>query len=177
MATWTIDPTHSEVHFKIKHLVISTVTGSFKKFEGTVESDKEDFADAKVKFSAEVESIDTNNEQRDGHLKSPDFFDVSNHPKISFESTGVKKDSDDEFTLTGNLTMKDVTNQVELTVNHGGVTKDMYGNTRAGFEITGKIDRQDFGLKTTMVTEAGGLVIGNDVKLMMNVELIKQQQA
>lgn len=174
MSTWTLDPAHSEVYFKIKHLVISTVTGSFKKFGGTVESDKEDFSDAKVKFSAEVDSIDTNNEQRDGHLKSPDFFDAASHPKISFESTGVEKASGDDFTLTGNLTMKDVTKPVELTVNFGGVTKDMYGNTRAGFEISGKIDRQDFGLKTTMVTEAGGLVIGNDVKLMMNVELIKQ---
>ena len=174
MAKWIIDPSHSEVQFKVKHLVISTVTGSFKKFEGSIESDKEDFSDAKVQFSADVSSIDTNNEQRDGHLKSDDFFGSEKYPRLTFESTGIDKKSDEEYLLKGNLTMRDVTKLVELTVSYGGTTKDNYGNTRAGFEITGKVDRQDFGLKASPITEAGGLVVGHDVKLNMNIQVIKQ---
>ena len=114
MAKWLIDPAHSEVHFKIKHLVISTVTGSFKKFEGSVESEKDDFSDASVQFSVESASIDTNNEQRDAHLKSDDFFNAEKYPKITFVSTGVEKTGDNEYILKGNLTMRDVTKPVDV---------------------------------------------------------------
>lgn len=173
MAKWLIDPAHSEVHFKIKHLVISTVTGSFKKFEGSVESEKDDFSDAVIQFSAETASVDTNSEQRDGHLKSDDFFNTEKYPKLTFVSTGIEK-NEDEYTLKGNLTMRDVTKPVELDVEYGGTTKDLYGQTKAGFEVTGKINRQDFGLKWSAITEGGGLVAGDTVKLVMNIQIIKQ---
>lgn len=172
MATWTIDPAHSEVGFKVKHLVISTVSGQFKSFEGTVQSEKEDFTDAKIKFSADIDSISTGNEQRDGHLKSPDFFDAENHPKLSFESTSIKADGSD-YKVEGNLTLRGVTKPVTLDVEFGGIQNDMYGRTVAGFEITGKIKRLEYGLQWNAVTEAGGVVVSDDVKLAINVELVK----
>ncbi|MCR6722230.1 MAG: YceI family protein [Chitinophagaceae bacterium] len=137
MATWTIDNAHSEIGFKVKHLVISTVSGQFKTFEGTVESDKEDFSDAKIKFTADIDSISTGVEQRDGHLKSADFFDAENHPKMTFESTSFAPNGDD-YKLEGNLTLRGVTKPVTLKVEFGGVQADMYGRTVAGFEIEGK---------------------------------------
>ena len=173
MAKWLIDPAHSEVHFKIKHLVISTVTGSFKKFEGSVEAEKDDFSDAVVQFSADTASIDTNNEQRDGHLKSDDFFNAEKHPKLTFVSTGIEKNGD-EYILKGNLTIRDVTKPVELEVEYGGTTKDSYGQTKAGFDITGKINRQDYGLKWSAITEGGGIVASDTVKLVMSIQVVKQ---
>jgi polyisoprenoid-binding protein YceI len=173
MAKWLIDPAHSEVHFKIKHLVISTITGSFKKFEGTIESEKDDFSDAVIQFSADSASVDTNNEQRDGHLKGDDFFDAEKYPKVTFVSTGIEKD-EDEYTVKGNLTIRDITQPVVLDVEYGGTTKDLYGQTKAGFDITGKIDRQDFGLKWSALTEGGGLVASDTVKLSMSIQLTKQ---
>jgi polyisoprenoid-binding protein YceI len=173
MATWTIDPTHSEVTFKVRHLVVSNVSGEFKTFEGTVESDKEDFTDAKIKFSADIDSIDTGVEQRDGHLKSPDFFDAASHPKLTFESTGITKKGDD-YKVSGNLTIRGTTKPIELTVEYGGQQKDFYGNTVAGFEISTKVDRQEFGLAWSAVTETGGIVVGNDVKILAHVELHKK---
>lgn len=174
MATWLIDPTHTEVHFKVRHLVISTITGSFNKFEGSVESDKADFTDAKIHFSADTASVDTNNEQRDGHLKSDDFFNAEKYPKVTFESTSVEKKSGNEYVITGNLTMRDVTKPIELKVEYGGTTKDAYGQTKAGFELTGKLNRQDYGLKWSAVTEAGGIVASDEVKLNISVQIIKQ---
>jgi polyisoprenoid-binding protein YceI len=173
METWTIDPAHSEVTFKVRHLVISNVSGKFKSFEGTVESDKDDFTDAKINFSAAIDSIDTGVEQRDGHLKSPDFFDAANHPKLTFVSTGVTKKGDD-YKVTGNLTIRGTTKPIELAVEYGGQQKDFYGNTVAGFEVSGKIDRQEFGLTWSAVTETGGIVAGNEVKILVHVELHKK---
>ncbi len=174
MAKWTVDPAHSEVHFKIKHLVISTVTGAFKKFDGSFESTKPDFSDAQISFTVDASSIDTNNEQRDGHLKSPDFFDAEKYPELKFVSTSINKKEDDEFVLTGDLTIRDVTKPVELKVEYGGQTQDMYGQTKAGFDVTGKIDRREFGLKWSGVTEAGGLVLSNDVKLAISLQFTQQ---
>jgi len=173
LTKWVLDPMHSEVQFKVKHLVISTVTGSFKSFEGNLETDNEDFTGAKIQFSLHVNSLDTNQEQRDAHLKSPDFFDVEQYPKITFVSTAFTKDGED-YTLTGDLTIKDVTKPVTLTVEHGGVAGDFYGNTKAGFEITGKINRKEFGLTWDGVTEAGSIVVGEDIKLLINVQFAKQ---
>lgn len=173
MATWTIDTAHSEIGFKVKHLVISTVSGKFNSFEGSVESEKEDFSDAKISFSADIDSIHTGNDQRDGHLKSADFFDAANHPKLSFASTSFEKSGDD-YKLLGNLTLKGVTRPVTLNVEYGGVQQSMYGQTVAGFEITGKINRQDYGLTWSAVTEAGGVVVSDEVKLVINVEVVKQ---
>ncbi|MGN6418392.1 MAG: YceI family protein [Pseudobacter sp.] len=174
MATWTIDTNHSEVTFKVKHLVISTVTGKFKTFEGTIESDKEDFSDASIKFSVDINSIDTNNEGRDGHLKSADFFDAEKFPTMSFESTELINQGGGEYDVKGNLTIKGVTKPVVLDVEYGGIQKDFYGNTVAGFEVSGKINRQDFGLTWSAVTETGGIVVSDEVKLHINVEAIKK---
>lgn len=171
---WAIDPMHSEVQFKVKHLVISTVTGSFQNFEGSVETEGDDFNNAKINFSLDVSSIDTNQEQRDGHLKSPDFFDAEKYPHISFKSTSVTKESDDNYKLIGDLTIKDVTTPVTLKVEHGGIATDFYGNTKAGFEVEGKINRKDFGLTWDGVTEAGSIVVGEDIKLNINIQLAKQ---
>lgn len=170
---WVLDPTHSEVHFKVKHLVISTVTGTFKSFEGSFETENEDFSGANIDFSLDVASIDTNQEARDGHLKSADFFDAEQFPKISFKSTSFTKDGDD-FELVGDLTIKDVTKQVQLDVEFGGAATDFYGNNKAGFEITGKISRKEFGLTWHAVTEAGAIVVGDDIKLSINAQFSKQ---
>ncbi|MEO7214343.1 YceI family protein [Mucilaginibacter sp.] len=170
---WVLDPMHSEVQFKVKHLVISTVTGAFKTFEGELTTESDDFEGADVSFSLDVNSIDTNQEARDGHLKSGEFFDAETYPKISFKSTSFTKDGD-EYKLTGDLTIKDVTKPVTLDVEYGGVAGDFYGNTKAGFEVTGKINRKDFGLVWDGVTEAGSVVLGSDIKLIINVQFTKQ---
>ncbi len=174
MSKWLVDPAHSEVHFKIKHLVISTVSGSFKKFEGKMESSNDDFTDAKINFTINSSSVDTNSEQRDGHLKSDDFFNAEKFPEIKFVSTSIAKKSEDEYLLKGDLIIRDVKKPVELEVEYGGQTKDLYGQQKAGFDVTGKIDRQEFGLKWSAVTEVGGLVVSNDVKLNMSIQFTKQ---
>jgi len=171
---WAIDPMHSEVQFKVKHLVISTVTGSFKNFEGTVEAEGDDFADAKIEFSLDINSVDTGQEQRDGHLKSADFFDAEKYPHITFKSTSITKESGDDYKLTGDLTIKGITKPVTFEVEHGGIADDFYGNTKAGFEVKGKINRKDFGLTWDGVTEAGSIVVGEDIKLTANIQLTKQ---
>ena len=173
LTKWVLDPMHSEVQFKVKHLVISTVTGSFKVFEGSLETENEDFTDANISFSLDVASIDTNQDQRDGHLKSAEFFDAEKYPTISFKSTSFTKDGDD-YTLTGDLTIKDITKSVTLAVEHGGTAADFYGNTKAGFELSGKINRKEFGLTWDGVTEAGSIVVGEDIKLLINVQFAKQ---
>jgi polyisoprenoid-binding protein YceI len=167
-AKWAIDPTHSEVSFKVKHLVISTVTGYFRKFEGAAETSSDDFNGAKVSFSADIDSIDTNQSDRDGHLKSDDFFNAEQFPKLSFSGTLEGN------TLTGDLTIRDVTKTVELDVDFGGVAEDPYGNTKAGFEIEGKISRKEFNLKWNAVTEAGSVVVSDQVKIILSVQLVKQ---
>jgi polyisoprenoid-binding protein YceI len=175
MAIWTIDPTHSEVQFKVKHLMISTVTGTFGTYEGGIETtNDEDFAGASVNFSADIDSISTGQEQRDGHLKSGDFFDAENFPKLTFASTSMVKKDEDSYTLEGNLTIKGTTKPVTLKVEFGGIMGDFYGNTKAGFEISGKINRQDFGLTWGAVTEAGGVVVSDEVKLAFNIQVAKQ---
>ena len=174
MSTWTIDPAHSEVQFKVKHLVISTVTGSFKNFEGTLVADKEDFSDSKISFSADIDSIETNNAQRDGHLKSPDFFDAANHPKLTFVSESFVKKSDTTFALKGKLTMRGTSKTIDITAEHGGTGKDLYGNTVTAFELNGKLNRQDFGLTWGALTEAGGAVVSDEIKLHLNIELKKE---
>lgn len=175
MATtkWVLDPTHSEVQFKVKHLVISTVSGFFKSFEGSLTTDNENFENAQVEFSLDVNSVDTNQEQRDGHLKGADFFDAEKYPKITFTSTSLTKDGDD-YKLKGNLTIKDVTKPVSLDVEFGGSATDFYGNTKAGFDVTGKINRKEFGLTWDGITEAGAIVVGEDIKLHASVQFAKQ---
>lgn len=169
---WAIDPTHTEVQFKVKHLVIATVTGFFKKFSGSVEAEGDDFNGAAAEFSIDVNSLDTNQADRDGHLKSDDFFAASAHPEITFRNGKLVKKGD-AYDLTGDLTIRNTTKAVTLKAEFGGTVKDPWGNTKAGFEINGKINRTDFGLKWNAVTEAGGVVVGEEVKLHLNVELAK----
>ena len=175
MATWKLDPTHTEVKFKVKHLVVSTVTGQFNIFDGTVESDKPDFSDAKISFEADVNSIDTKNEQRNGHLKSPDFFDVENFPKLTFVSKSIKKKSDDEYEVVGDMTIRGTTKEQKLNVNYNGTVKGFGGIDVAGFEITGKLNRFDYGLQWNALTEVGGVVVAEEVKLEISAELQKAQ--
>jgi polyisoprenoid-binding protein YceI len=175
MATtkWTLDPAHAEIQFKVRHLMISHVTGSFGKFDAAIETTDENFDTAKISFSAEVDSITTNNEQRDGHLKSADFFETTKFPTLSFVSTKFEKVSGEEYLLYGDLTFHGVTKNVKLQVEHGGVIKDPWGNTRTGFTVEGKISRKDYGLVWNAATEAGGVVLGEEIKLHANVQFIK----
>jgi len=170
--TWAIDPTHSEVQFKVKHLVISTVTGQFNKFEGSLETDSEDFDGASASFSLDVNSIDTNVADRDAHLKSDDFFAADKYPQITF-TNGTLQKSGEEYQLTGDLTIRDVTKKITLDAELGGVMVDPYGQTKAGFEITGKINRKEFGLNWNGITEAGGVVVSDQVKLQLSVQVVK----
>ena len=174
MATYKIDPMHSEVTFKVKHLMIASVSGSFSKYDATMTAEKDDFSDASITFEADVDSISTGNEQRDGHLKSDDFFSAEKFPKLTFVSTGCTKKDDEHFALTGNLTIHGVTKPTTLDVEYGGTMTDFYGQTKAGFEITGKINRKEFGLTWSAVTEAGGVVVSDDVKLTIQAQMVKQ---
>lgn len=174
MATWTIDTAHSEIGFKVKHLVISTVSGKFTTFEGKLEGEIDDLTNAKISFSADVDSIHTGVEQRDGHLKSADFFDAASHPKITFVSTAIESKGGDDYIVKGDLTIRGTTKPVSLNVEFGGVQNNLYGQTAAGFEITTKINRQEYGLTWSAVTEAGGIVVADEVKFIANVELIKE---
>jgi len=170
---WKIDPTHSEIQFKVKHLVISTVTGNFKSFDGHIETEDENFKNASAYFEADIDSISTNNEDRDNHLKSDDFFNAEEYPKLTFESTAFEKTGDNVYKVRGDLTIRDVTKEIALDVIHGGTVEDPYGNTKAGFEVTGTINRKEFGLSWNAVTEAGNVVVGDDIKLQLNVQLIQ----
>ncbi len=174
MATnkWEIDPTHTEVQFKVKHLVIATVSGFFKKFSGSVASANDDFSGAEVTFSLDVDSIETNQADRDKHLKSADFFAADQHPSIDFKGTVAKKSGSD-LVLEGDLTIRGTTKKITLDVEFGGIVVDPYGNTKAGFEINGKINRKDFGLNWNALTEAGGMVVSDEVKIHINAELAK----
>ena len=169
---WAIDPTHSEVQFKVKHLVISTVTGTFNSFEGFLDTDGEDFNGADASFSLDVSSIDTNVEDRDAHLKSEDFFSAEKYPNITFNGK-LNKVSDEEYKLNGELTIRDVTKEVSFDATYGGSMVDGYGQHKAGFEVSGKINRKEFGLNWSMVTEAGGVVVGDDVKIELNVQVVR----
>jgi len=172
--TWVLDPTHSELQFKIKHLMISTVTGQFNKFEATVETKGDNFETAKVHFKAEINSISTNNTQRDEHLKASDFFEAEKYPELVFEGDRLEKTGEDEFRLYGTITMRGVSKELALDVEFGGITKDPWGNTRTGFSVKGKINRQDYGISFGAVSETGGLLLGDEVKINANVQFVKQ---
>jgi len=171
---WKIDPAHSEIQFKVKHLMITTVTGYFKKFDLEVETETDDFNTAKnIVFTADIDSIDTNNAQRDTHLKSADFFDSASHSQLKF--TGKKYTSKgSEAKLQGDLTIRGVTKPINLDVEFGGIVVDPYGQTKAGFTVSGKISRKEFGLTWSAVTEAGHVVVGDEIKVHSEVQLIKQ---
>lgn len=171
---WKLDPMHSEIHFKVKHLVISTVTGSFKTFESNLVHENEDWTDSEISFSADIISIDTGNEHRDNHLKSGDFFNQEEHPNLEFHSTSLEKKSESHYDLSGNLTIKGITKPINLHVQFGGIAKDGYNNTRAGFEFEGLINRKDFGLTYNALTETGGAILSDEVKISGSFQFIKQ---
>ncbi|HXX64042.1 MAG TPA: YceI family protein [Bacteroidota bacterium] len=176
MTQWAIDPVHSEVKFKVKHLVISTVTGQFNSVRGTVQANKSDFSDARVRFEADVESINTNNAQRDAHLKSADFFDAANYPTLSFESKSIQPTGDNAYQLQGDMTIRGTTRPVALNVTYNGTVKGFDGDV-AAFDITGKLNRQDFGLRWNAMTETGGVVVSDEVKIEIAVELKQAEVA
>jgi polyisoprenoid-binding protein YceI len=172
---WAVDPTHSEVQFKVKHLMITTVTGYFEKFDVQAETTDEQFSDAtQVIFTADVNSISTNNEQRDTHLKSADFFDAENHGEIRFVGNKYEKVSDDTYKLHGDLTIRGVSKPLTFNVEFGGIVVDPYGQTKAGFTVSGKISRKEFGLTWNAVTEAGSVVVSDEIKLQAEIQLVKQ---
>ena len=166
---WSIDPTHSEIAFKVKHMMLSTVTGHFEDFVASVETESEDFKDAEVYFSAKINSINTKNGDRDAHLKSDDFFNAAAYPEMTFQSKSF-----DGERLIGDLTIRDVTKEVTLDAELNGIAVDPYGQTKAGFEITGEINRKDFKLTWNAVTEAGSIVVSDKVKLAVEAQFIKQ---
>jgi len=172
LTKWSLDPTHSEITFKVKHLMISTVTGQFHKFDLNVETENNDFNSVKkIDFSADIDSIDTNNEQRNAHLKSADFFNAEQHPKVEFSGTDYEAE---KGRLRGNLSIGGITKPVTLDVEFGGQAKDPWGGERAGFTVTGKLSRKEFGLTYNAVTEAGGVVVGDEIKITAEVQLVKQ---
>jgi polyisoprenoid-binding protein YceI len=177
MTLWKIDQAHSEVNFKVKHLVVSTVRGHFTNFNAEIESNKEDFSDAQIKFEAETNSINTKNEQRDAHLKSDDFFAAEKYPKIKFVSKSVKKISDYELKVVGEITLRGITKEITLDVIYNGTVAGFGGIEVAGFEIRTKLNRFDYGLQWNALTEAGGVVVSNEVKIEILAEFNKVKEA
>ena len=177
MATknWTLDPTHSEIQFKVKHLVISTVSASFGDFSGDASTPNDTFQNGQINIRINAASINTNNEQRDGHLRSAEFFDAESNPEITIKTTSIEQVDDDEYLIMAEFSMKGVTKVIEFKGEYGGQATDGYGNQKVGLEVKGKIDRKDFGLNWNAVIEGGGLTVSNDVKLVANLQFIQQQ--
>ena len=172
---WLLDPAHSELTFKIKHLMISNVSGAFKNFSAKVETEETDFSKATINLIAEMNSISTNNEQRDAHLRSSDFFEVEKFPQLKFTSTRIEQTDDESFSLYGNLTLKGVTKPVKLNMEFNGIVKDLQGQEKAGFLVSGKINRSDWGINLNVALEAGGLMLGEDVRIQSEVQFIRQE--
>ena len=173
---WALDPTHSEIGFKIKHLMITNVSGNFTKFNVQAVTNDEDFSNAKITANIEVDSINTNNLQRDEHLRNADFFEVEKHPNIVFTSTKTERVDNDTFNLYGDLTIKEITKPVKLSIEYSGIAKDPWGNIKAGFVINGKINRKDWGIAYNAALETGGLMLGEELKISGEVQLVKQME-
>lgn len=174
MATtkWAIVPTHSEIGFKVKHMMFTNVSGTFAAYDATITTEDDNFENANFEFSANIDSISTNNLDRDNHLKSGDFFDADNFPKLTFKASSFTKDGDD-YEITGDLSIKEVTKPVKFPVEFSGLMKDPWGNTKAGLNIYGKINRKDWGLNWNSALETGGVLVGEEVKLNIELQLIK----
>lgn len=172
---WTIDPVHSEIQFKVKHLMITTVTGQFKEVNATVEAEDPDFSDAEVYFEAKTASLSTNDEKRDDHLRSVDFFDAEKYPALKFQSTSLKKGDDEGvYNVTGDLTIKDITKPVTLVSEFGGIQKDPWGNHKAGFSVHGKINRKDWGLNWNAALESGGVLVSDEVRIFCELQFTRE---
>lgn len=172
---WTIDPAHSEIGFKVKHLMMTSISGNFTKFEELIETIEEDFMQAKITFKIHSNSVTTGNEQRDGHLKGPDFFNSEKYPFITFTATKYENvDQDGSYELYGDLTIKEITKQIKLDVEFGGLQKDPYGNVKGGFTINGKINRKDWELNWNAALESGGVLVSEEVRISCEVQIVKQ---
>ena len=172
---WNLDPTHSEIGFKVKHMMITNVSGSFGKFDARVETVDDDFSTATIDFTADLDTISTGNTDRDNHLKSADFFDAAQFPVLKFVSTKLEKKDEANFVLVGDLSIRGVTRPVKLDVEFGGIGKDPWGNEKAGFTVTGKINRTDFNLNWNAALETGGVLVSEEVKLLAEIEMVKQK--
>lgn len=170
---WSVDPSHSEVQFKVKHMMITNVTGSFNEFDAKIETEGDDFFNSKINFSANIPSIDTKNTQRDEHLKSGDFFDAAQFPELTFASTSIEKQDQANFLINGDLTIKGITNPIQFKAEFGGINKDPWGNMKAGISIEGKINRENFGLGWNAALETGGVMVSKDVKLFAEMQFTK----
>ena len=173
--TWTVDPSHSLVEFAVKHLMISTVRGRFSDVKGTITYNEANPTQSKIEIEIPTASIDTRSEQRDAHLKSPDFFHAEQHPTMTFKSKRIDGDVNGEFQIVGDLTIRDQTREITLDAQFNGRTRDPWGGDRMGFEAKGKINRKDFGLTWNQALETGGWVVGEDIKMSIEVELVKQK--
>ena len=171
---WTVDPTHSEIGFKVKHMMFTNVSGKFAKFTAEAETQGDNFENAQFDFSADIDSVSTGNADRDAHLLSADFFNAEQHPKMNFRSTAFTKKNEGEYTLTGDLTIHGVTKPVTLDAEFGGIAKDPWGNTKAGFTLIGKLNRKDFDLTWNAALETGGVLVSDDVKLAIELQFVKQ---
>ena len=169
---WVIDPTHSKLDFKVRHMMITNVKGEFKNYSVAVDGD--DIFRSNIKVNIDVSSIDTNNTDRDNHLKSADFFDAENYGEITFKSTSISRKSDDDYEVKGLLTIKEVSKEVKLHVEFGGISKDPWGNEKAGLSVSGKINRQDWGLNWNAALETGGVLVSDEVKISGELQFIKQ---
>lgn len=173
-SNWKIDPSHSEIAFKVKHMMFTNVSGKFNDFQATIENEDDDFETSKISFLTQVDSIDTNNVDRDNHLRSVDFFDAERFPVISFTSTGINKINENVFEISGDLTIKNVTKNITLEVKYSGVMKDPWGITRAGISFSGEINRKEFGVTWNASLETGGVLVGEDTKLTADVQFTKE---
>jgi len=170
---WTLDPAHSELTFKVKHMMIANVTGKFDAFSVIAETENDDFTKADITFSADTTSVNTGNADRDGHLKSPDFFDAENHRNITFVVKSLESKGGEDFIVTGDLSIRGISKTVKFDVEYGGIMKDPWGNEKAGFTVSGKINRKDFGLEWNTVLESGGVLVGDEVKVSAEIQLSK----
>ncbi|MET0463364.1 MAG: YceI family protein [Chitinophagaceae bacterium] len=179
MATtkWILDPVHSELGFRIKHLMITNLSGSFNSFQVEATTTDDDFSTGAIAVTVDMSSINTNNQQRDAHLRNSDFFEVDKHPELKFTSSKIVKEDDDTFVLHGELTLKGISNPVKLDVEYNGITKDPWGSERAGFSVSGKIKRSDWGVSFNGPLETGGMILGEEVKILAEIQLVKEAVA
>ena len=173
-SNWALDATHSSVDFTVKHMMFAKVNGTFEKFDATISADAEDLTTADISFTIDVGSVNTRNEDRDNHLRSADFFDAEAYPSITFASTGATKAGEGEYKLTGDLTIRGVTRSETFTVEYLGSGKDPWGNEKAGFHVSGTINRTNYGLKWNAVLETGGVLVGEDVKISLDIQAALQ---
>ncbi len=176
LQSWNIDGVHSKIRFSARHMVISEVEGQFNKFDFSFSIEGDDLTTSQIELTIDANSVDTRNNDRDNHLRSSDFFDVKKYPEIKFKSSSVKKVNDEKYKLTGDLTIKDITKPVELDVTYGGQIKDPWGNTRAGFNVKGSLNRFDYGLKWNNLIETGGAVVGKTINISCDIEVVKQEE-